>query len=277
MAGLFHLLESRAPDALTPGSIMIVAAHPDDESIGAGGHLSALLEPWILYVTDGAPENPAFAATAGFRTPREYARARRQEALQALELAGISSSRVRGLGVGDQQASFQLLDIAKALGCIFQELRPAVVLTHSYEGGHPDHDAVAFAVRAAWALLAQTGMTSPGIIEFTSYHSSADGVVVSDFIWKGGSQVVTAYLSRAQREIKRRMFEAYRSQKQVLTMFSAEVERFRPAPHYDFTQAPHSGKLYYENFDWGIDGESWRSLAAQALDRLGLAGALPQM
>jgi hypothetical protein len=39
---------------------------------------------------------------------------------------------------------------------------------------------------------------------------------------------------------------------------------FRPAPDYDFSQPPHSGKLYYEHFDWGMSGERWRLFAAGA-------------
>jgi len=48
------------------------------------------------------------------------------------------------------------------------------------------------------------------------------------------------------------------------------MERFRAAPVYDFTQAPHPGKLFYENFDWGMTGERWRDLAAEALNELGM-------
>jgi LmbE family N-acetylglucosaminyl deacetylase len=260
--------------AVSFGSVLIVAAHPDDETIGAGGHLRNLPSPRVLFVTNGAPENPTFAARAGFEGPEPYAAARRQEAQEAMAVAGIPPSRIRELGVKDQQASFYLSKIAVALCSAFQELRPAAVFTHSYEGGHPDHDATAFGVRAACALLAQAGETSPALIEFTSYHASVGGMVTANFIWKSGNQVVSAYLTGAQRETKRRMFAAYLSQKDVLAQFATDVERFRPACACDFTQPPHSGKLNYENFDWGINGEHWRSLAAQALRCLGLAGPL---
>ena len=35
-------------------------------------------------------------------------------------------------------------------------------------------------------------------------------------------------------------------------IFPIAIERFRPAPDYDFTQPPHEGRLFYENYDWGM-------------------------
>jgi hypothetical protein len=52
----------------------------------------------------------------------------------------------------------------------------------------------------------------------------------------------------------------------VLQAFTVEVERFRAAPDYDFTQAPHSGALFYENFNWGMTGARWRELTRHWLD-----------
>jgi hypothetical protein len=49
-----------------------------------------------------------------------------------------------------------------------------------------------------------------------------------------------------------------------------DVERFRRAPCYDFARAPHEGKLYYENFDWGMSGVHWRRLAQAAIATLRL-------
>ena len=41
------------------------------------------------------------------------------------------------------------------------------VITHPYEGGHPDHDACAFAARAAVRHSANKAK----LMEFTSYHA----------------------------------------------------------------------------------------------------------
>lgn len=267
--GPFSFLEARARPALEKsGRVLVIAAHPDDEAIGTGGHLSSFADPWIFYVTDGAPRN-AFPTAKDYSLLR-YAETRKAEARTALGLAGISEDRINEAGIKDQEASRHLPDLVKVLLAAFRKFTPSLVLTHPYEGGHPDHDATAFAVRAITLLLQREGITPPPVVEFTSYHNSAAGLAVGDFFGSEKSGVLTVQLSDAQRQIKRRMFQAYQSQSKVLQAFPLEVERFRLAPLYDFTKPPHAGKLYYENFEWGVTGNQWRSLAAAALHHLGL-------
>ena len=64
---------------------------------------------------------------------------------------------------------------------------------------------------------------------------------------------------------------------ETLAQFGLEAERFRVAPQYDFTAAPHEGRLHYEHYDWGMSGERFRELARQArgMDRRRVAHARP--
>ena len=66
------------------------------------------------------------------------------------------------------------------------------------------------------------------------------------------------------------MIDCFVSQRDLLTGFAIEVERFSEAPHYDFAQPPHPGQLHYERLGWGITGALWRREARSALARLGL-------
>ena len=80
-----------------------------------------------------------------------------------------------------------------------------------------------------------------------------------------GGEVKTVFLSAEERIFKRRVLDSFRTQRETLRWFPIEVERFRLAPDYDFTRPPHSGRLFYEQFDWGMSGEPWRALVREAL------------
>jgi LmbE family N-acetylglucosaminyl deacetylase len=132
-------------------SLLIVVAHPDDEVIGAGAQLARLGGVRLLHVTDGAPRNLRDAVAAGFEGWQDYAKARRQELLAALGLVGIAPSQAKALGIPDQAASLQLVELAETLAAELREGGTELVMTHPYEGGHPDHDATAFAVHVGCA------------------------------------------------------------------------------------------------------------------------------
>src|SRR4051812_15871371 len=156
-------------EALASRSVLIVAAHPDDETIGAGGLLPRLRHPVVVTVTDGAPRTPGDAERAGCLTREDYARLRRDELMGALDVAGVPADQIRALNIVDQEASLEMAYVTMHLVDILREVHPAAILTHPYEGGHPDHDATAFAVHAACERVPEP----PEVYEFTSYHSAA--------------------------------------------------------------------------------------------------------
>jgi LmbE family N-acetylglucosaminyl deacetylase len=249
---------------------MIVAAHPDDETIGVGGTFPRLGRVTLVHLTDGAPKDLVDAERSGFRTREAYASARRSELLAALRLAGLGREVLREIGLVDQEGSLHLERAARRLAELFKEIGPEVVFTHPYEGGHPDHDASAFAVQAAYRLIAKEGGSPPARIEFASYHRSGKETVTGEFLAAKGFEAITVALSGEARARKRNMFDCFTTQREVLSAFSADVERFRPAPTYDFTRPPHPGPLYYESQPWGMSGTRWRELASEALGALGL-------
>jgi LmbE family N-acetylglucosaminyl deacetylase len=255
--------------ALKQVPLLFVVAHPDDEVLAAGSRLPRLPLAHIVYATDGAPRDLRDAQRLGFASQEDYADARRQEADRALAMLGIGPERVHRFGLTDQDVAQELPRLLQALAKLCAELRPAAIVTHAYEGGHPDHDAVALAVHIL--CRDQEGGDWPQLIEFAGYHD-ADGsghMATQSFLPAPVSEV-TLCLKPAERVRKRRVLDCFKTQRWVLRQFGTDRERFRRAPCYRFTVPPHPWPPYYERFVRHLDGKHWRSLAAATLAKYGL-------
>jgi hypothetical protein len=87
------ILEILAEGGALERRIMIVVAHPDDETIGVGAQLCRFPDTLLMQVTDGAPRDGRDAATHGYWTIADYAFARQVELRAAL-----GAGRAGGVG-----------------------------------------------------------------------------------------------------------------------------------------------------------------------------------
>jgi N-acetylglucosamine malate deacetylase 2 len=262
-----------APDLpREPPVTLVVAAHSDDETLGAGSFVARVARRCsVLHVTDGAPSDPRFIprSHAG-KTRAEYAEDRRAESLRALGIAGLDGAQVLGLGLRDQEATVHLAEATRRLGAILLVLSPEFIIGHAYEGGHPDHDAAAFIVHAAARALRALGLPPPSLVEMTSYHDRGGRTVRGKFLPVPGAGEIAIALGADEQARKRAMLGAYASQRDVIAPFGTDVERFRVAPEYDFAHPPHPGALHYERMGFPMSGAAWRVFAGAAMAKLGL-------
>lgn len=249
------VLEQVAGEERVRGRAVVVCAHADDETVGLGGRLAAFDDLTLVHVTDGAPRDMADALRAGFDTRQAYAAAREAELDAALTALGADRARRAALGVPDQDAVLRLPEIVPALEDLLRGAE--VVITHAYEGGHPDHDACAFAVAEACRRL---GDAAPVRVEFAGYYDmDADGALqLTGFFPDPERPEMEARLTPAVLERKRRAAACFASQQSVIGAMPLSPERYRLAPAYDFAAPPPPGGALYDRWGLSLDSRSWR-------------------
>lgn len=248
---------------------MLVFAHPDDEVVGLGARLGRFGGACFVHVTDGAPKNGQDSRAHGFETVDDYQRAREAELGHVLALAGLRNVRRERLGIADQEASLHLAWLVKRTERLMVECMPEVVFTHPYEGGHPDHDACAFAVHKAVGLLNTHGAAAPVVLEAAFYHAVPRGGEAGAFLPNAEETEHADYsLSGEEQRRKQALLDCFVTQRETLSGFPLEYEHFRVAPPYDFRRPPHEGQVLYDQHPWGMTSERFRSLARAADEEL---------
>lgn len=146
-----------SPSALGLGNgLLIVVAHPDDESFGAGGVAALLAERGvpvhILIATDGDAGEITVPELDTPEARSNLGALRRDEATAAA--AALGAAEVRFLGHRDGGlARVDAARLVAQIGRSFAEIQPAVVVTFGPDGiyGHPDHVAISKATTHAFA------------------------------------------------------------------------------------------------------------------------------
>lgn len=132
--------------------MLVVLAHPDDESFGMGGTLARYADEGVDVHIAIATDGVAGSVAGGYEhTLKELAEVRRQEVEAAvrvlggtLHLLGYRDSGYIGDPANNHPEAFINCDVEEATGrvvALIRGIRPQVVVTHDETGGyyHPDH------------------------------------------------------------------------------------------------------------------------------------------
>ena len=126
-------------------SAVIVAAHPDDEVLGAGGLISILAASRarlrLVAVTDGERSH------RGHASPAVLARRRTAETAAALRALGARAAEVIRLGLPDSGLATREMELTEALAPLVEGFDMCLA---PWDGDmHPDHEAAGRAARRA--------------------------------------------------------------------------------------------------------------------------------
>jgi len=126
-----------APDP-PPGGLLVIAPHPDDETIGCAGTIArrraAGCAVDVVVVSDGGTSHHSQRLSA-----EEIGARRRQESLTACALLGVPEDRVHFLGFTEAGLRADHGDLRRRLRDALERLRPAEVLVVAREDWHPEH------------------------------------------------------------------------------------------------------------------------------------------
>lgn len=134
-------------------SAVVMAPHPDDESLGCGGTIALLRQNGVpvsvIFVSDGSMSHPS---SKKYPTDRLVA-LREKEAINALQILGVEASSVRFLRLKDGAVPMRgEPDFAEGVDAIFKAiktLQPAALFVPWRRDPHKDHRATAAMVQAA--------------------------------------------------------------------------------------------------------------------------------
>ncbi len=142
-----------AETVISWGKTLVVAPHPDDESLGCGGAVALLRkfgnEVTVLTVSDGALSHP----NSKKFPPERLRDLRESETIAALEILGVSADKITFLRFPDGSVPGEHSDDFAAVVTIVKdyltEISPQTILLPWRRDPHPDHLATWQIVKAA--------------------------------------------------------------------------------------------------------------------------------
>lgn len=260
---------------------LFIIAHQDDE-LGYAGLIQRLgKNTHIVWLTNG----DGLYFEMGIK-PEEYAEIRQKEAINAASSVGIIEQNLRFLRFSEveiyrrfarlHQSSSSIknhIDFFKAIKDAVRETvfeyEPDVVITDAWQGGHIEHDLTHFLTYCAIRDFKQKKNRDIEFIHIPEYEYTI--LIAMRFHPFYSGQRYRIYLTPSELEAKRRLIEAYPSQKRLFSKFEKlftyigyvgrivggpgsaieylSIEEFGPVPVIDYTRKPHIHDFFTYMFD----------------------------
>ncbi|RXH53995.1 bifunctional PIG-L family deacetylase/class I SAM-dependent methyltransferase [Granulicella sibirica] len=173
---------------------IVLAPHPDDETLGAGGLIARLrahgVSVTVLAITDG---EGAYADTSGLD------RVRVPEQTEALARLGVDESMIQRLGIPDRFVSEHEEELAAALRLVARA-GMQIIAPWPYDF-HPDHEA---AGRAAAQVAAEADIPLFYYLFWTWHRGTPETLA--------GVHLTSVSLTESERATKRHALSAHASQ-----------------------------------------------------------------
>lgn len=218
------------PQLTSSTRLLVVAPHPDDETIATG--------VLIQQVLAAGGQVQTLSLTAGDNNPwpqrwldrrlrigpaerRRWGQRRHDELLRATAQLGLSASQLRTLGWADQGLTDRLRNALEesvgAMRACFDDFGPSLVAIPALDDHHPDHSAAHVLSR-----LAISGLAEPPCCIAYSIHAADDALGDGQVQWPS---------SESMQSLKRAALECHVSQLALsgdrMRRFAARPERYQ--------------------------------------------------
>jgi len=123
------------------GKTLVVAAHPDDETLGCGGLIAQLTEKGtqvrVIFIAEGS----SCRYKSATKQAKEEISFRNQCAVKAMDILGVVDYKFYNSPCG-RLGDSPLIEIAKVIEKEILDYKPVTILTHCHKDVHNDHKVV---------------------------------------------------------------------------------------------------------------------------------------
>ena len=161
LRSLWVLLSSELAISSSAGPCLVLAPHSDDEALGCAGLILRLRAAGrrvvVAIVSDGGA-----CALAQFRSRQDVIALRREESRAGCAMLGVAAEDVIFMGLPDGELLSRSAELVERLSVLVKGVAPSSVIAPYGGDNHPDHRAVANAVRS----LVRSGQLRAEVFEY---------------------------------------------------------------------------------------------------------------